>query len=118
MTSGFISLLVLLSPYDVSCWWVINQRHDLPSGNENIRSPELKACGELIGWDSSRLPCVPFTLSNLNISETSRPIEIKFHLKHQWGWGKAALDFGPDQIRTLVSRATGSSHRVIMGKFL
>ena len=32
------------------------------------------------------------------------------------GWGKVALGFGADQIRTLVSMATDSSHRVIMGK--
>ena len=30
------------------------------------------------------------------------------------GWGKAALGFDADQIRTLVSMATDSSHRVIM----
>ena len=30
--------------------------------------------------------------------------------------GKAALGFGADQIGTLVSMATDSSHRVIMGK--
>ena len=30
--------------------------------------------------------------------------------------GKAALGFGADQIRTLVSMATDSSHRVIMEK--
>ena len=41
---------------------------------------------------------------------------IKFYLKHHWGDGKAALGFGPDRIRTLVSMATDSSHRVIMGK--
>ena len=29
---------------------------------------------------------------------------------------EAALGFGADQIRTLVSMATDSSHRVIMGK--
>ena len=59
--------------------------------------------------------CVrPSTLSNMNISETSRPITIKFYLKHHWGGGKAALCFGADQIRTLI--ATDSSHRVIMGK--
>ena len=56
------------------------------------------------------------TLSNMNISETSRPITIKFYLKHHWGGGKAALGFGADQIRTLVSMATDSSHRVIMGE--
>ena len=41
---------------------------------------------------------------------------IKFYMKHHWGRGKAALPFGADQIRTLVSMATNSSHRVIMGK--
>ena len=56
------------------------------------------------------------TLSNMNISETSRPITTKFYLKHHWGRGKAALGFDADQIRTLVSMATDSSHRVIMGK--
>ena len=52
----------------------------------------------------------------MNISETSRPITIKFYLKHHWGGGKAALGFGADQIRTLVSMATDISHRVIIGK--
>ena len=60
----------------------------------------------------------PFTLSDMNISETSWLIIIKFHLKHHWGGGYAALGFGPDRIRTLVSMATDSSHRVIMGKIL
>ena len=62
-------------------------------------------------------PCVrASTLANMNISETSRPITTKFYLKHHWGGGKAALGFGADQIRTLVSMAMDSSHRVIMGK--
>ena len=55
------------------------------------------------------------TPSNINISETVRPIKIKFYLDYHWGGGLAALDFGPDRIRTLVSMATDSSHRVIMG---
>ena len=58
----------------------------------------------------------PSTLSNMNISETGRPIVIKFHLEHNWGGGLTALGFGLDRIRTLVSMATDSSHRVIMGK--
>ena len=33
------------------------------------------------------------------------------------GW-VAALGFGPDRIGTLVSQATDSSHRVIIGKML
>ena len=65
---------------------------------------------------SVRLCVRASTLSNMNISETSRPIRIKFYLKHHWGGGKTALCFGANQIRTLVSMATDSSHRVIMGK--
>ena len=60
----------------------------------------------------------PFTLSDMNISETSWPIIIKFHLKHHLGGGLAALGFRPDRIRTLISMVTDSSHRVIMGKIL
>ena len=58
------------------------------------------------------------TLSNMNISEASWPIVIKFHLEHYWSGGLCALGFGPDRIRTLVSMATDSSHRVIMGENL
>ena len=59
-----------------------------------------------------------FTLSDMNISETSWPIIIKFHLKHHWGGGFAASGFEPVQIRTLVSMSTDSSHKVIVGKIL
>ena len=52
----------------------------------------------------------------MNISATSWPIGMKFYLKHHWGGGKASVGFDPDWIRTLVSMATDSSHRVIMGK--
>ena len=52
----------------------------------------------------------------MNISATSWPIGMKFYLKHHWGRGKASVGFDPDWIRTLVSMATDSSHRVIMGK--
>ena len=63
-----------------------------------ISSPEPKAPGERLGGAyvmglepaSVRASVRPFTLSNLNISETSRPIEIKFHLEYHWGGGKAA----------------------------
>ena len=66
---------------------------------------------------ASVCPCVcPLTISNMNISKTRGPIATKFYLKHHWGGGKPALGFGPGQIRTLVSMATDSSHRVIMGK--
>ena len=76
-----------------------------------------------IVYQSSRRPCVcasvrPLTLSNIIISATSRPIATKFYLKHHWDGGKAASDFWPDWIGTLVSMATDNSHRVIMGKIL
>ena len=56
------------------------------------------------------------TLSITNISTTSLPIAIKFYQKHNWGGGKVALGCGPGGIRTLVSMATNSSHRLAMGK--
>ena len=84
-----------------------------------ISPPEPKATGELIGWDSSRCPSVrPFILPNTAISETSRPIKIKFHLEHHWCGRLTAFGFGLDRIRTLVSMATDSSHKVIMRKIL
>ena len=52
----------------------------------------------------------------MNISATSGPITMKFYQKHHWDLGKAALGFVPDWIKTLVSMATDSSHRVIMEK--
>ena len=52
----------------------------------------------------------------MNISETSWPVAIKFHLEHHWGEGLSVLGFGPDRIRTMISMATDSSHRVKMGK--
>ena len=70
------------------------------------------------GTQAGERPSVrPSTLSNMNVSEISRPIMIKYHLEHQWGGGLTALDFGLDRIRTLGSIAT-NSHRVIMGKTL
>ena len=56
----------------------------------------------------------PLTLSNMNISATSLRIEMKLYMKHHWGEGKASVGFDSDRIRTLVSIATDSSHRVIM----
>ena len=44
----------------------------------------------------------------MNISKTSASIAIIFYLKQHWRRENAALGFGPDQIRTLVSMATYS----------
>ena len=52
----------------------------------------------------------------MNISKTNGSIATKFYLKHHLGGKLAALGFKPDLIRTLVSMATESSHRVIMVK--
>ena len=52
----------------------------------------------------------------MNISATSGPITMKFYQKHHLDGGKAALGFGPDWMKTLVSMATDSSHRAIMEK--
>ena len=42
-------------------------------------------------------PCVlPFTLSNTNISATSKPVAIKFYMKHNFGVGLPALGFEED----------------------
>ena len=86
-------------------------------------SPEPKAHGDLIVYQWSRRPSVRVsvrasTLSNMYISATSKLIATKFYLKHHWGGGKAASGFWPDWIGTLVSMATDSFHRVIIGKIL
>ena len=72
-------------------------------------------------YRSSRRPSVRpsvrvFTLSNMSISDTNGSTANKFYLKHHLVGGKAALGFGPDRIRTMVSMATESSHRVILEK--
>ena len=72
--------------------------------------------GELIVYPWSGVRPLSSTISNMNISATSGPITTKFYLKHHWVGGKAALGLGQDRIRTLVSMATESSYRVIMGK--
>ena len=66
--------------------------------NSIFSSPEPKALGELIGWDSSRRRLVrplvcQFTLSDKNISVTSWLIVIKLHLNHHFGWGFGSIRF-------------------------
>ena len=85
----------------------------LSSNRTFLSSHQLKACGELKGWASSRRPCIhPLTLSNWNISDTSRSVKNKFRLKHYWGGGKASFGFMQDRIETLVSMATYNSFSV------
>ena len=83
-------------------------------------SPEPKAHSELIVYRSIRRLSIraSVNISNSTISATSGPIVTKFYLKHHWGGGLIAYGFGPGRIGTLVSMATDSSHRVIMGKML
>ena len=47
---------------------------------------------------------------------TPAAVKSNKNQKHHLGRGKAALGFGADQIKHLVSMATDSSHRVIIGK--
>ena len=65
-------------------------------------------------WSAVRLSS---TLSNFNTAEARWLVLIKFYMimNHHWGWGKAALGYGADWIKTLVSMKTKSSHRLIMG---
>ena len=80
----------------------------------------LSRQGELIGWESSRRPrvcqyvCV-HTFKHKNLRNQLADCN-HFFLKHHWGRGKAASSFGLDRIGTLVSMATDSSRKVIMGK--
>ena len=59
-----------------------------------------------------------FSHYNYSISATSGPITMKFYQKHHWDGGKAAIGFGPYGIKTLVSMATDSSHRIKMEKMV
>ena len=80
-------------------------------------------------------PFVPFQSSIMNQFLKGRPSQklvyenlpvqtkiingssrMKFYLKHHWGGGKASVGFNLDLIRTLVSMATVSSHRVTVAK--
>ena len=53
------------------------------------------------------------TLSNMNISETSWPIIIKFHQKHHWGWGLTALGF--PRLGMSVTTQGGSGRQCVTG---
>ena len=53
------------------------------------------------------------TLSNIDITDRSQILsEVSL------GWWKGCIRLGSDRIRTLVSMATDSSHRVIIGKIM
>ena len=60
----------------------------------------IKAWTSLIsgGSDNSLWSYLPlndenFTLSNLNISEVSRPVLITFYVQQHWGLGKAEFEY-------------------------
>ena len=59
-------------------------------------TPEPKAQGDGIVWDSSLRPQSVHAskLSNMNIFETSQPIVIEFHLERHLRGGLTALGFG------------------------
>ena len=83
-------------------------------------SPEPKAQDELIVYRSSRRLSVCLAVDIFKLE----------YLRNQWanhnniltepslGWGKSCIRFWARSVGTLVSMATDSSHRVIMGKML
>ena len=76
--------------------------------------------GEIIVYQSScRLSvCLCVNIFKLEYLRNQWANRNEIYLNNHFGGGKAALGFGPDRIETLVSMATDSSHRVIMGKRL
>ena len=63
--------------------------------------------------------CVSVDIFKLEYLRNQWANRNEFLSEPSFGWGKggkAALGFGPDRIGTLVSMATDSSHRVIMGE--
>ena len=60
--------------------------------------------------------CLCVNIFKLEYLRKQWAIRNKIYVNHHWGGGKAALGFGPDRIGTLVSMATDSSHRVLMGE--
>ena len=84
-------------------------------------SPEPKSPSELIGWDSSQRQSVCSSLSPIFKHEYLRDQLANLDQISSGallGCVLVAIGFGLDQIRTLVSMATYSSHRVIMGEIL
>ena len=105
----------------VNCWNMLKKAKFERTTIFFLAHLNRRLIGELIVYQSLRGPSLrPWvhTFKNMNISETSWRIIFKFHMEHHCGGGFAALGFGPDQLRTLISMATDSSHRVIMGKSL
>ena len=84
----------------------------------------LTMCAKRTGLEPASVrPCV---LCNIDAAVNFHTFELVFMFvmvgrlqflsEASLGWGKAALGFRPDRTRTLVTMATDSSHRVIMGK--
>ena len=67
----------------------------------NINKFQLLAYSIPMVWRQSIIQ-----IFNMNTSATSGPITMKFNQKHHWDGGKAALGFGSDGVKTLVSMAT------------
>ena len=80
-----------------------------------ILAPECRAFSGALKIEKLKAPLIPGPDGAV---DTNDWCITKFYLKHHWGGGLIALGFGPGRIGTLVSMATISSHRVIMGKML
>ena len=89
---------------------------NLSSSVRFLANLSRRLIGELIAYTWSGVRPSSSTILNMNICATSGPITMKFYKKHHSDGGKAALGFGPDRLKTVVSMATDSSFRVIMEK--
>ena len=68
-----------------------------------LRSPEPKVTGELIGQVGLRRLSVRRPHS-LNISsETTGPIEAKFHMESPWDWGTKVCSNGPGHMTKMAT---------------
>ena len=83
-----------------------------------MSSPEPKAHGELIVYQSSHRLCVHLCVNIFKHEYLRNQLADCNQILSEasLGRGKAAICFWADQIGTLVSMATDISHRVIMGK--
>ena len=68
----------------------MNRRMD--GGDNNIPFAECSGWAYSMGLEPASVR--PSTLSNMNISETSWPIIVKFYQEYHWGGGLTALGFG------------------------
>ena len=85
----------------------------------NFSSPETKAHNVSL-YDGTRAIVCVIRLSIHTFKYEYLCDQVADHnqilSEASFGWGRSALGFGANRIRALVSMATDTSHRVVMGK--